>query len=76
MDFDVSADLRVKNDRKQEDILILESFQRAKKNAVGYESDGDTNYTGCSWNSSPGIRWNGDQSKNQEFTDHIIVKLG
>ena len=66
------------NKRKQNDKQILRSCRKAKK-AVEHEGDSDTYCCWCTWNSPQWLEKEtqgiGDQRKNQNSSDHNIVKI-
>ena len=80
MDFPDLPDYREKNKRKQKDRQILVPYKRTKrKKTVGYEGSGGTN---SSWYTRNLIQRlgketgrTGNQRKNQDHSDHSIVKL-
>ena len=79
MDFAVSADhvIKIKENEKIDKYENLTGELNKKKNSEG---DGDSN---CSWyarNDYPrvekGVRIAGNQRKNQDHSNHSIIKIG
>ena len=78
MDFAVSADHRENFFFKSEE-KTNPFFAREVKKAMEHESDGNTNYSWCTWNGLQGFRkkseGSGDQRKNRDHTDYRIVMI-
>ena len=64
--------------RKESKKKNIGSCQKDEK-TVEHEGNSDTNYSWCTWNSPQGLekqtRGTGNQSKNQDHSDHSSVKI-